>query len=184
MLISIITATLNSEKTIEKTIDSINAQSIDDFEYIIVDGKSEDKTLGIINRKCKKKYQLISEKDAGIYSAMNKGIKKSTGNYVMFLNSNDWLNNDTLQTVLDTKVTWDHLGNYGAYAMEYNATTKGFWVLAMESSVQHVLFEVDSMFQYLRTISNIDGSPKGITIGPNSKLYLSYPERQIKRLLN
>ena len=93
-------------------------------------------------------------------------------------------NNDVLQTVLDTTVTWDHLDNYGVYAMEFNAETKGFWVLAMESTVQHILFEVDSMFQYLRTIGGIEGSPQGITIGPNSKLYLSYPERQIKMLPN
>ena len=90
------------------------------------------------------------------------------------------VNNDTLQTVLDTLVTWHHLDNYGAYTMEYNTETKGFWMLAMESPVQHILFEVDSLFQYLHTISDIDGSPNAITKGPNSKLYLSYPERQIK----
>ena len=89
------------------------------------------------------------------------------------------VNNDTLQTVLDITVIWDHLDNYGAYAMEYNSGTRRFWVLARESLDKYIIFEVDSMLQYLRTISSIDGSPKGITMGPDSLLYLSYPGRKI-----
>lgn len=96
MLFTLITVTLNSQKTILKTINSINNQTYEEFEYIIIDGGSSDETLQIIKKNLKKNYFLISEKDRGIYSAMNKGIKLSNGRYVAFLNSDDWLENDVL----------------------------------------------------------------------------------------
>ena len=99
MLFTIITVTLNSEQSIQKTINSINKQSYKNFQYIIIDGGSTDSTIKIIKKKMKRKYILISEKDNGIYNAMNKGIKISRGEYVAFLNSDDWLNKDTLLDV-------------------------------------------------------------------------------------
>tara|TARA_Y100000590_G_C15562788_1_gene955437 strand:+ start:265 stop:996 length:732 start_codon:yes stop_codon:yes gene_type:complete len=99
MLFTLITVTLNSQKTILKTINSINNQTYEEFEYIIIDGGSSDETLQIIKKNLKKNYFLISEKDRGIYSAMNKGIKLSNGRYVAFLNSDDWLENDVLLKV-------------------------------------------------------------------------------------
>ena len=96
MLFTIITVTLNSEKSIQKTINSINKQTFKNFEYIIIDGGSSDETIKVIKKIIKKKYKLISEKDSGIYNAMNKGIKMSKGKYVAFLNSDDWFNNNTL----------------------------------------------------------------------------------------
>ena len=92
------------------------------------------------------------------------------------------INNDTLQTVLDTTVTWDHLDSYGAYAMEYQPESDGFWILATDSLNQYILFEVDSLFQYLRTIDEIDEEPRGITRRNDLELYLSYPDRIIKQL--
>ncbi len=99
MLISIITITLNAEKTILKTIRSINNQSFKNFEYIIIDGASTDQTINIIKKNLKKKYKIIVEKDNGIYDAMNKGIKISKGEFVGFLNSDDWLNKNTLKKI-------------------------------------------------------------------------------------
>ena len=96
MIFTLITVTLNSQKTILKTINSINNQTYKEFEYIIIDGGSSDETLEIIKKNLKKKYILISEKDKGIYSAMNKGINLSSGKFVGFLNSDDWLDKDTL----------------------------------------------------------------------------------------
>ena len=99
MLFTLITVTLNSQKTILKTIDSINNQTYKEFEYIVIDGGSSDSTLDLIKTNLKKKYILLSEKDKGIYSAMNKGITLSNGKYVAFLNSDDWLENDVLLKV-------------------------------------------------------------------------------------
>ena len=101
MHFSVITVTLNSEKTILRTIKSINNQIFKKFEYIIIDGSSIDSTLHIIKKNLNHKKILVSEKDNGIYSAMNKGILIARGKYVVFLNSDDWLNNNTLHNVFN-----------------------------------------------------------------------------------
>lgn len=90
MRISLITISYNSENTIQKTLESVKHQSIKDFEFLIIDGNSKDNTLNIIkNHKFIDK--VISEKDRGIYDALNKGIKNSTGEIIGFLNSDDTL---------------------------------------------------------------------------------------------
>lgn len=89
-LISIITVSYNSEKTIERTIQSVLNQSYKNIEYIIVDGLSSDKTVEIIE-KYKEKIKYLSEADKGIYDAFNKGLKLYSGDYVGFVNSDDIL---------------------------------------------------------------------------------------------
>lgn len=89
-LISIITVTFNSEKTIERTINSVLNQSYKNIEYIIIDGLSSDKTVEIIE-KYKGKIKYLSEVDNGIYDAFNKGLKLYSGDYVGFVNSDDFL---------------------------------------------------------------------------------------------
>lgn len=87
MKISVITVSYNSEKTIKHTIESIKRQNYNSIEYIIIDGKSTDSTLNIINQY--KEIKLVSEPDCGIYDAMNKGVSLSTGDLICFLNSDD-----------------------------------------------------------------------------------------------
>ena len=87
---SIITVTLNSEATIEKCIQSIINQNYSNYEYIIIDGGSNDNTLKIINKYKDKVSVLISEKDNSIWDAMNKGINIATGDIIGFLNSDDF----------------------------------------------------------------------------------------------
>ena len=96
MLVSIITVCYNSEATIRSTIESVLAQTYPNVEYIIMDGLSKDNTLSIareyedrFNEKGYK-YRIISEKDNGIYDAMNKGIRAATGELVGLINSDDW----------------------------------------------------------------------------------------------
>lgn len=91
MKFSIITPTYNSSKTISRTIDSILMQSYKDIEYIVIDGNSSDGTQDIIlNYKDKINLKFISEKDRGIYDAMNKGIMMATGDIIGILNSDDF----------------------------------------------------------------------------------------------
>jgi len=90
MKISIITPVLNSEKTIEQTVESVLKQTYPWVEYIIVDGGSSDKTLELLEKYRNKISKIISEKDSGIYDAMNKGIKIATGEIVAVLNSDDF----------------------------------------------------------------------------------------------
>ena len=97
--ISIITVTKNSEKYLEKNILSVHKQKYKNYEHIIIDGKSTDKTIDIINKHKRKIKYFISEKDSGLYDAMNKGIKKSTGDIIGILNSDDIYYNKTLNIV-------------------------------------------------------------------------------------
>jgi len=87
--ISIITVCYNAEKTIEETILSVLEQNMDNFEYIIIDGQSTDNTMSIIKKYSKNIDLIVSEKDNGIYDAINKGIKKSNGDIIGILNADD-----------------------------------------------------------------------------------------------
>ena len=106
MKISIITATYNSEITIGDTIKSVLRQTYKDIEYIIVDGGSTDGTISLVKsyeNEFQGRLKWISEKDRGIYDAMNKGIRLATGDVVGILNSDDFYTDvDILQTVADT----------------------------------------------------------------------------------
>ncbi|MGY4535949.1 glycosyltransferase involved in cell wall biosynthesis [Mucilaginibacter sp. UYNi724] len=88
-VLSVITIVYNNARDIERTMLSVLGQTYDAIEYIMVDGASNDGTLEIINRHDSRIAKLISEKDKGIYDAMNKGLAFATGEYVIFMNSGD-----------------------------------------------------------------------------------------------
>lgn len=90
MKVSIITVCYNSEKTIEDTIRSVASQDYDDIEYIIIDGGSTDSTLDIVKKNSNHVDVYLSEKDEGLYDAMNKGIKLASGDVIGILNSDDF----------------------------------------------------------------------------------------------
>lgn len=98
-LISIITITYNSAKTLERTILSVKNQSYKNIEYIIIDGGSNDGTLDIINKYNSYISKWTSEPDKGIYDAMNKGVLLSSGEIIGTLNSDDWLNSDSIKII-------------------------------------------------------------------------------------
>lgn len=89
MLFSIIIATYNSGKTLRQTLDSIRYQTYRDFEVIVIDGKSSDNTLDIVEEYSDIVKICISEKDNGIYNAFNKGIGLASGEYICFIGSDD-----------------------------------------------------------------------------------------------
>lgn len=92
MKLSIVTATYNSEKTVRDTIESVLSQTYLDYEYLVVDGGSKDSTLDILREyepKFKGRMHWKSERDKGIYDAMNKGFQKATGDVLMLINSDD-----------------------------------------------------------------------------------------------
>lgn len=96
--ITIITVCYNSSKTIERCIKSVINQIDESIEYLIIDGKSSDDTMKIIN-KYKDSYNIkvLSEKDNGIYDAMNKGVNNATGEWLFFLNSDDCLKDRVIE---------------------------------------------------------------------------------------
>ena len=87
--LSIITVNLNNVAGLRKTINSIINQTFKDFEYIIVDGGSDDGSVKLIKEYSDKIHHWVSEPDAGIYHAMNKGIEQANGEYCLFINSGD-----------------------------------------------------------------------------------------------
>lgn len=102
MKISIITVTFNSADTIEQTIQSVINQSYKNLEYIIIDGKSTDSTLSIIEKYKHQISKVITEKDNGLYDALNKGIALATGDVIGILHSDDfYTNTNVLQLYAD-----------------------------------------------------------------------------------
>lgn len=93
---SIVTPVYNGEKYIEETIKSVLNQSINDFEYLVVDNLSTDNTYNIIKKYSPKITKIISEKDSGMYDALKKGFSKARGKYLFWLNSDDFLKNDNV----------------------------------------------------------------------------------------
>lgn len=104
-LVTIITVVLNGEKYLEETIQSVLKQSYNNVEYIVIDGGSSDGTVDIIKKYDDKIDYWVSEKDKGIYHAMNKGVSVATGEILGIINSDDWLEPDSIEKVADVSST-------------------------------------------------------------------------------
>ena len=117
-LLSIITINYNDAIGLEKTITSVITQSFKDFEYLVIDGNSNDGSKNIIEAHKKNIQFAVSEPDTGIYNAMNKGIANAKGKYLLFLNSGDVLNGST--ALMDFIQHPDFQGDiiYGDYQFE------------------------------------------------------------------
>lgn len=113
MKISIITVCYNSEQTIQDTINSVASQTYLNVEYIIVDGASKDSTLDIIKRNESKISKWISEKDKGIYDAMNKGLSIASGDVIGILNADDlFVDNNVIEKVVEAFRDESIMGSY------------------------------------------------------------------------
>ena len=95
MKLSIITVNLNNFEGLQKTINSVIIQTFRDFEWIVIDGGSTDGSRELIEEYASQLAYWVSEPDKGIYNAMNKGMDRAHGDYLLFLNSGDWLYNQT-----------------------------------------------------------------------------------------
>ena len=104
-LISIITVVLNNKKFLQQSINSVANQTYKNYELIIVDGKSTDGTINIIKKNNSKIDFWVSEKDKGIYDAMNKGMKLSRGSLIVMLNSDDVFYKHALKNTLIPFIT-------------------------------------------------------------------------------
>lgn len=98
--ISVITVVYNNVRDIERTVQSVISQTYASVEFIVIDGGSKDGTLDILNQYSQQISILISEKDSGIYDAMNKGLSQATGDYIVFMNSGDeFYDENTLHSI-------------------------------------------------------------------------------------
>lgn len=145
MKITIVTVCYNAEKTIEKTIESVISQDYKDFEYLIVDGKSKDRTVEIISQ-----YQhipnvsVISETDSGLYDAMNKSTRIANGDYILFLNSGDFFCDDRVLSDIAGELNADIVyGNvirqkeHGDVLEKYPGKYRVMWLLLQGKMISH-----------------------------------------------
>jgi len=100
MKISLITAVLNRRSTIQDTLNSVKSQSYNNIEHVIIDGASKDGTLDLLRKYSSAKTVLVSEKDSGIYHALNKGIAHATGDVIGLVHSDDILVHDDILTII------------------------------------------------------------------------------------
>ena len=105
MKVSLITVTFNSGMTLRDTIQSVLSQSFPDIEYILVDGLSQDRTIKIVKEYeplFQNRLKWVSEKDSGLYDAMNKGIRMATGDIIGIINSDDfYFRNDVITKIVE-----------------------------------------------------------------------------------
>ena len=114
MKISIITVCYNSDKTLDKTIQSVLSQAYINVDYIIVDGGSKDTTIDIIKKYKSKIFKWVSEPDKGIYDALNKGVQLATGDVVGFLHSDDLLVDSKIVSTIANQFEKENIdGVYG-----------------------------------------------------------------------
>lgn len=100
-LVSIVTVTYNSEKFIKNCVSSVNKQTYNNIEHVLVDGNSKDGTVELFKKNAFRNPTIVSESDKGIYDAMNKGIKLSKGDFIGFLNSDDYFSSsDSIETIV------------------------------------------------------------------------------------
>lgn len=105
MKLTIITINYNNAEGLRKTIQSVLGQSFKDYEYIIIDGASTDGSINIIKQYSDKINYWMSEKDKGVYNAMNKGIRQAKGDFLLMLNSGDFLiNSEVLNEVFSNDI--------------------------------------------------------------------------------
>lgn len=123
--ISIITVNRNNVEGLERTIKSVIRQTYTNYEFIVIDGASTDNSVDIIKHYSSDISYWISEKDTGVFNAMNKGIKRSTGEYCYFLNSGDiFVNNNVLQdifgsqTYLSPFINGHQINDFGNYTQK------------------------------------------------------------------
>jgi glycosyltransferase involved in cell wall biosynthesis len=113
VLYSIVTVCYNAESVISKTIESVLNQSFKNYEYIIIDGQSNDQTLAIIKKYGAQISKVISEKDHGVYDAMNKALTYAKGEWIIFLNAGDEFPNPFVLEKVSTQLSGDI--TYGTY---------------------------------------------------------------------
>lgn len=114
MRFSLITVSFNAIATIENTIKSVLSQDFESFEYIVVDGASTDGTISILDKyMLNSHFKYVSEKDSGIYDAMNKGLSIASGEYVLFLGADDLLTSTHILSEVSKKLTDSDVVYYG-----------------------------------------------------------------------
>lgn len=138
MKVTIVTVVYNRKDTIEQTIWSVISQTYKNIEFIIIDGGSNDGTVDIIKKYSDKIDYWISEKDTGIYNAMNKGILRATGDYIQFLNADDSLVDETIIETVVAKIENNNMPDIFSTAIWLVDEKMNLQYLLRTSDIRHV----------------------------------------------
>ena len=141
-LFTIITAVYNGERYIEQTIKSVLNQKFKNFEYIIIDGKSTDKTMEIVNKYKNKVDLIISKKDKNLWDALNKGIKLSRGKIIAIINSDDKYNSNAL------KIASNYFSIYPKIDFFFGAVKKTKWGFKNIQKIYHGFYPKKILYKF------------------------------------
>ncbi|MEI6752102.1 MAG: glycosyltransferase family 2 protein [Paludibacter sp.] len=186
---SIITVNLNDRIGLENTIQSVINQTYQNFEFIIIDGASIDGSIEIIKQYSDRITYWVSEKDKGIYNAMNKGIVKAFGEYCFFLNSRDVLHDDNvLQKIADAHITedivfgdiiktYDQKNDYVKYERKISLYYLSYTTIWHQASlIKTELFNNLGLYnENFKIASDWDFWLKSIIVNKCSYKYLAFP---------
>ncbi|PWJ45053.1 glycosyltransferase family 2 protein [Sediminitomix flava] len=144
--VTIITISFNCREEIETTIKSVLAQTYQNIEYLVIDGASNDGTVDIIQKYSDKIDTWVSEKDEGIYDAMNKGVKMATGDWILFMNAGDWFAaDDAVEKIFSQDMSGFGLV-YGDHEVVYDKLTKVKKALPVEDLWKGMIFSHQALF--------------------------------------
>ena len=174
-MFSVITVCYNASTTIRETIASILGQTYRDLEYIVVDGKSSDGTVEILQGIADARMRFVSEKDTGIFNAMNKGLKMASGDYLIFLGADDVFYDKDVLTRVAAKVTDGNDVLYGDVMLKkrqrlYNGAFSR-WTWGHRNISHQCIFypkSVYARYQYdekYRSVADWDYNLRLLTIG-------------------
>lgn len=148
ILVSIITVCYNSEKTIERTIRSVLNQSYQNIEYLIVDGLSEDHTIDIARKyeyQFNGRLRIISERDNGIYDAMNKGIRNAHGQLIGIINSDDYYEENAVESMVEAMGDGEYQILYGFLRKTVNGLVTQV-IMTMHENLKNVMIPHPTCF--------------------------------------
>ena len=150
-MLSIVTINRNNEAGLSKTIESLSLQTSQNFQWVLIDGASNDGSVGLGEAFIRPGDILVSEPDLGIYNAMNKGVIKSDGNYVLFLNSGDvFAGSNSVQSILDELSNSDDLILFGFSVRDKVRMPKPLWsrFWSLPTSHQAIVYRRSLLKQY------------------------------------
>ena len=150
--LTVITVTFNAESALERTILSVLSQTLfTDIEYIIIDGGSEDRTLEIIKKYESSFAKWVSEKDKGIYDAMNKGIGLANGEWLLFMNAGDkFVDEKVIENVFQQNITDTDIV-YGNYVIVYQHFKKIKYTPKNLSNAFHLYMPLNHQSTFIKT---------------------------------
>lgn len=173
MKISIITVVKNDEKKIVSTLRSVRNQNYNNYEHIVIDGKSTDQTLNLIKKFKNNKLKLISKIDNNLYQALNRGIKMSSGQYVGILHSGDkFMNNLVLKKISKAIKNYDCL--FGNIIFEKNNKPARKWNYKIVKLNKYNAFKIahTSLFLKKQLLLNMRGYSEKYHISSDTELIL------------